>query len=57
MMCHHYLLEICIDYVFTFCLINQIIPLDTGILDDTDQTEIIAEMFGYEPRQWEIKKY
>ena len=44
--------RLCIHFLFD----NQIIPLDTGILDDTDQTEIIAEMFGHEPRQWEIKK-
>ena len=43
--------RLCIHFLFD----NQIIPLNTGILDDTDQTEIIAEMFGYEPRQWEIK--
>lgn len=43
--------RLCIRFLFD----NQITPLDTGIIDDTDQTEIIAEMFGYEPRQWEKK--
>ena len=44
--------RLCIHFLYD----NQIIPLDTGILDDTDQTEIIAEMYGHEPRQFEIKK-
>ena len=44
--------RLCIHFLYD----NQIIPIDTGIIDDTDQNEIIAELFGHEPRQWEINK-
>ena len=43
--------RLCIHFLYD----NQIIPIDTGIIDDTDQSEIIAELLGHEPRQWEIK--
>lgn len=42
----------CINYLFD----NNLVPIDTGILDDTDQLDVISEMLcTREPKSWDIK--
>lgn len=44
----------CVRFLFD----NEIIPIDTGIMDDTDQEDLIREFFenvNYSPKAWEIQ--
>lgn len=42
----------CINFLYE----NNIVPIDTGILDDTDQIDIISEMLNVsEPNSWDVK--
>lgn len=40
----------CIRFLYE----NQLVPIDTGILDDTDQADIIRELAGKELLNWEV---
>ena len=43
-------------YCIRFLYDNYIVPIDTGIMDDTDQDDLIREFFGaYNPKTWEIQ--
>lgn len=42
----------CINFLYE----NNIIPIDTGILDDTDQLDLISELLNVpEPKSWDVK--
>ena len=42
----------CINFLYD----NNIVPIDTGILDDTDQNDVLAEMLNTtEPKSWDVK--
>lgn len=42
----------CIRFLYD----NGIIPIDTGLMDDTDQDDLIREFFGeYEPKAWQVQ--
>lgn len=42
----------CINFLYD----NNIVPIDTGILDDVDQNDVLAEMLNTtEPKSWDVK--
>lgn len=42
----------CIHFLFD----NELVPLDTSLIDDTDQQDIITELLGYTPKAYEISQ-